>query len=302
SALIQGSLKKSELGRLISEKSDAKEKTTLFKLLKNYRSTLDSVSDAVRMLNSERPDKRRGAYTYLSNYPLSPGAVLALVERLFDATLFERMEIAGILKDKAENYTEKRLLNFLFFVNRERKIYSVYRGFFFERSENYESLNMLLNKLFSDAREDMLLQYLIIEEAYNRGYNSFIRSVANEHIKQFFSVISEFQSGCQEECSIRILYELKGCQVILLKEREIAKTVFGESSDLFSILSEKEAEITKLLEKYKFALQKPVISDPSEGQPLDRLNLVNEKQILKFLYQAEPDISKRKTIVKILGE
>ncbi len=291
-----------EVDRIFSKDVNEKERTAVLNLLKNYLDSLLYLRTMTGSLQSEDPEKRRASYLYIKSFPQDLKMASDLVERFMNSTLYERIEISQIIRSLVEDEQNKRIFNLIFFLNRDKPLYGITHSFFLKEQGGYEKENTFLNRAFSDSKEDILLQHLIVDMAFENGYNSFVKSVANEHIRQLFSVISEFQSLCQEECSKRLLFEIKGVQQILLRESDIFKTVFGENSELTGILTEKGKEISSILDKYKFAPEQPVIRNPSEGVDIEMLSTVSDKSVLLFVYQAEPDKSKREKIKKLLSK
>ncbi len=300
SSLASQSLKKGEEKRIFFENYPSDYRANALTLLKNYHKNLEHIIKIQDDIASEDAEKRRMAYLELKYYPFSLKTASLFAGNIINGTILEKLELADILRERLRDENDRRIFNFLFFVNRDKPVYPIYRTFFFEYPEDFESDNLFLNKTFSDAKEDIFLQFMLIDYAYQRGYNSFIRSVMNDHLKQLFTLTSEYQSLCQQECSKKILFELKGVSQMLLREEEMAKVLFGENSDVFGIIKEKRSELSKTLDKHKFILEQPFIQNPSEKLSFVSLVSVREKTLLKFVCQAEPNREKRDKIRELI--
>ncbi|MGB9599796.1 MAG: hypothetical protein ACPL7I_04530 [Myxococcota bacterium] len=270
------------------------------KLLRNYYNNYIKIEEYYKDLTGEDMEKRRLSYLYIKSYPLNPITAWSLIELFINSSILERIELYETIKSLSTEERNRRLFNFIFFVNRDRPIYSVIRGLFFDDTDDYDRENSILNKTFLDSKEDILLQYLLLVKAYEKGYSSFIKSVMNEHLKLLFSTISQLQSSCVDGCPGKILFDIKGVQLILRRESEISKITFGEKSDIYNIISEKEKEISSLLQKTGFSLNVPILNNPSEAIEIDLLKDLKDKSILRIIYQLEPDPAKRECIIKML--
>lgn len=300
STVALGNLKKVDEKRIFFENIKMDDKSNALTLLKNYYKNLNRIQKIQSDIVSEDPAKRRMVYLELKYYPFSPQMATLFIEDMINGTILEKLELAEIIRERLKDEVDKRLINFLFFINRDKPIYSIYRSFFFEYQSDFESDNLFLNKTFANATEDIFLQYMLIDYAYQRGYNSFIRSIINEHLRQLFSITSGFQSLCQQECPKKILFEIKGISHILTKEEEMAKILLGENSDEFNILRAKKVELLNILERHKFVLEQPLVLNPSANTSISTLETLRERSILRFVYQAEPDREKRDNISKLI--
>jgi len=298
--ISSGKASQKEIKRIFLSDITEREKKTILNLFKNYIDAYNHLKTIYNSLDSEDPEKRRLAYLYIKSFPFSLKTAVALIAVFMNSTLLERLEIYQTIKNLVIEEENRSVFNSIFFANREKPFYVVTRNIFLRSFTDFEKDNEFLNKSFLDAKEDVLLQFLIIELAYENGYNTFIKSVTGEHIKQLFSLLSEIQSLCQEECSKKKLFDLKGAHQILQKELEIFKTILGDKSDVTGLLIEKEKEISKILGRYRFAPEMPVVKNPSEGVDIGILKMVVERPILVFFYQAEPDIANREKIKKLI--
>lgn len=300
SRISSNKVKKEEIKSIFLDSKKEEEVEKTINLLRNYYQNYLKIEESIDGFDNEDFEQRRISYIYLKPYPLNPKVAFKYLELFVNSTLFERAELYDILKMMMTDENNRRLFNLIFILNREKKIYSVIRWFFFDNAEDYAKENSLLNKLYGDSREDILLQYLLIVKAYERGYNSFIKSVINEHIKQLFSTTAELQSLCVEDCPKKTLFNLKGIQIILMKEVEISKNTMGENSDIYKVIAEKEKEIAQIIKKNNFAVSQPVINNPSEQLDIGLFKNIRDKSLLRFIYRLEPDLNKRKKIRQML--
>ncbi|MGC8927991.1 MAG: hypothetical protein ACP5QK_08715 [Myxococcota bacterium] len=298
--LASKDLKRGAINKFFLKKKNEVEIENTLKLLRNYYNNYIKIEEYYKDLSGEDMEKRRLSYLYIKSYPLNPITAWSLIELFINSSILERIELYETIKSLSTEERNRRLFNFIFFVNRDRPIYSVIRGLFFDDTDDYDRENSILNKTFLDSKEDILLQYLLLVKAYEKGYSSFIKSVMNEHLKLLFSTISQLQSSCVDGCPGKILFDIKGVQLILRRESEISKITFGEKSDIYNIISEKEKEISSLLQKTGFSLNVPILNNPSEAIEIDLLKDLKDKSILRIIYQLEPDPAKRECIIKML--
>ena len=297
---IKSTISKKGETSLVNKGISEQDKKLLTSYLQKYYASNSQRSSLLKEIDSKIPSKRIDAIKSIMHYPLTFEQLSILINRFFDSTIYERLEIYESIKAATLYDIDRRVIEIFFFLNQEKSVYNTIRDIIFPNFEGYEGINSFLNSSYSNSKEDLVFQYLLVSIAYNEGQNSFIKSNFQEHIRLLFSKASEIQSMCSEECPQNIFFDLKGIERIMGDEERYAITIFGEDSDIYKIITDKKKEISSLLERHHLKTESLKYEEFTKDVDIERLGSLVEKDVFKILFKNEIDPKRRERIREII--